>query len=464
MRKSNVRTSLIMLCMAFLMMFFVTMPVQAATTKVEVDKKTYIEVNKATLNLKMGEKYFALDNIKKHAERNNVNNSIVLWKSCNNIATNNHNRVTENDYTYASSDKTIATISKRGYITPKKTGTVKITVTSKTIAYKCKEPLSITFKVKVTKKAKSPKITLKEKKKTIKQGEYYRIKVKKITGISNSKREVFAPALFNTDYGTIFDVTYKSSNTKVATVNAEGTIFGNKPGTTTITVTSRTNKKVKAKFKVTVKKAKVLAEYIAFQGPYDPKAKKAKASELYNTEESFDIPCNAKTFDLGKCVKVYPTNTTNKKVIFSLENSSDSVYATITKDGKMKIKKPTNGSIDIRVKTADGSTHLGTDRIISVRIDDRSIMTWRKAFSTYKKTCKMKDPFSSYYFYMTKDEVKDLAAYAKKKGYVEEANNLLKNKPNMWTGYYYAWVRYKEPGLDNPACVEITGIPMIIYD
>lgn len=51
-------------------------------------------------------------------------------------------------------------------------------------------------------------------------------------------------------------VTFKSSNTKIATVSTKGVVTGKKAGTVTITATSKENKKVKASIKIKVKDVK----------------------------------------------------------------------------------------------------------------------------------------------------------------------------------------------------------------
>lgn len=51
-------------------------------------------------------------------------------------------------------------------------------------------------------------------------------------------------------------VTYKSSNTKIASVSSKGTVKGKKTGSATITATSKVNKKVKASVKLKVKDLK----------------------------------------------------------------------------------------------------------------------------------------------------------------------------------------------------------------
>lgn len=79
-------------------------------------------------------------------------------------------------------------------------------------------------------------IVLKENTAQIQVGTKTTIKVKKVKGLKSKK------------------VTYKSSNRKVARVSSTGVVSGLREGTATITVTSKENKKVKAKFKVKVVK------------------------------------------------------------------------------------------------------------------------------------------------------------------------------------------------------------------
>jgi rhodanese-related sulfurtransferase len=66
-------------------------------------------------------------------------------------------------------------------------------------------------------------------------------------------------------------LTYKSSNTKVATVSKSGIVTGKKNGTVKITATSAVNKKVKASIKIKVKDVKPTAitldqQYVSFKG------------------------------------------------------------------------------------------------------------------------------------------------------------------------------------------------------
>lgn len=88
------------------------------------------------------------------------------------------------------------------------------------------------------KKAKVKKITLSAKKKTLKVGKSFTLKVKSVKPKKASKA-----------------VKWKSSNKKVATVNAKGKVVAKKAGKATITATSKSNKKVKSTCKITVKTA-----------------------------------------------------------------------------------------------------------------------------------------------------------------------------------------------------------------
>ena len=119
-----------------------------------------------------------------------------------------------------SSNKKVATVSKKGVISARQAGKVRITIYTKSGK-------------KATCKVTVPSITLKSTKATIKVGKSTTIKVKE----TYPKKE---------------KVTYKSSNTKVATVNSKGKVVGKKAGKATITVTTKSG--ATAKFKVTVKK------------------------------------------------------------------------------------------------------------------------------------------------------------------------------------------------------------------
>ena len=206
--------------------------------------------------------------------------SIVVGKTTT-IKVKSFKGISNKNIAFSSSDKKVATVSSKGKVTGKKAGKATITVTS-LINKKVKAVFKVTVKTAdmidtdYSEKGKG-KIVLAENSVTLYPEksfhkiynhcgdahslEYYtedhesmdqfigeqllvqkekygqaQIKVKRITGVKNSA------------------VSYKSSNTSVAAVSSTGFVTPKKVGTATITVTSKANKKVKAAYKVTVKK------------------------------------------------------------------------------------------------------------------------------------------------------------------------------------------------------------------
>lgn len=127
--------------------------------------------------------------------------------------------------TWSSSNKKVATVNQKGKISGKKVGKAVITATTA-------NGKKITCKVTVKKAPKKVRLTL--KKKTLKVGKTYKVKVTYVPKKAASCQ-----------------LTFKSSKPKVVTVTAEGKIKAKKKGTATITV--RTFNKKKATIKVTVK-------------------------------------------------------------------------------------------------------------------------------------------------------------------------------------------------------------------
>lgn len=131
-------------------------------------------------------------------------------------------KATSNDtaktVTYTTSNKAVATVSSTGVVKGVKAGTAVITANCGNATVTCK----VTVKAPSVKFAKKSAVVYKGKTATVKAT---------LAGVSS--------------------VTYKSSNTKIATVNSKtGTVKGIKAGTVTITATSG---KLKATYKLTVK-------------------------------------------------------------------------------------------------------------------------------------------------------------------------------------------------------------------
>ncbi|MDO5425335.1 MAG: GDSL-type esterase/lipase family protein [Eubacteriales bacterium] len=127
---------------------------------------------------------------------------------------------------WKSSNTKVATVNKSGTITAKKKGTARITV-------KLKSGKSAVITVKVQKNAvETTKVAVNSKNVSLKKGETFQLKT------------TLSPVT------SIQKVTYKSSDTSVASVSSKGKITAKKKGTATITVKAG---KKSVKVKVTVK-------------------------------------------------------------------------------------------------------------------------------------------------------------------------------------------------------------------
>ena len=170
-----------------------------------------------------------------------------------------------------------------------------------------------------TGKVKSVAVTnLPAKQLTLKKGKSFTLKTKvSISGKKVSKA-----------------VTYKSSNKKVATVNAKGKITEKKKGKAVITVISKANKKKTVKIKVTV-------------GTPVTKVKLNKTKANLNVGKSLTL----KTI-------LSPKKPSNKGIIWK---SSNTKVATVTSKGVVKAKKA--GTVKITATAKDGSGKKATCKV-----------------------------------------------------------------------------------------------------
>jgi thiosulfate/3-mercaptopyruvate sulfurtransferase len=123
--------------------------------------------------------------------------------------------------------------------------------------------------------------------------------------------------------GASTDVTFKSSNTKIATVSAKGVVTGKKAGKVTITVTSKSAKKVKKTIKITVKNIK------------------PTSISLNETKLSLDVDASAKLSATVKPTGVYcPVSW----------SSSDTTVATVSSTGKVTAKSAGTAKITAKTK------------------------------------------------------------------------------------------------------------------
>ena len=148
-------------------------------------------------------------------------------------ATVNPTNATNKKVTYKSSNTKVATVNGNGVVTLKSRGTAVITATSSANS-KIKANCKVTVVQRVTSvKLNRKSVTLKAKGKA-------------------KQKTCTLKATVNPSNANVKTVTYKSSNSKVATVNSKGKVIAKKKGRATVTVTTRDGRKT-AKCKIIVK-------------------------------------------------------------------------------------------------------------------------------------------------------------------------------------------------------------------
>ena len=148
-------------------------------------------------------------------------------------ATVNPTNATNKKVTYKSSNTKVATVNGNGVVTLKSRGTAVITATSSANS-KIKANCKVTVVQRVTSvKLNRKSVTLKAKGKA-------------------KQKTCTLKATVNPSNANVKTVTYKSSNSKVATVNSKGKVIAKKKGRATVTVTTRDGRKT-AKCTIIVK-------------------------------------------------------------------------------------------------------------------------------------------------------------------------------------------------------------------
>lgn len=244
-------------------------------------------------------------------------------------------------FTYKSSKKSVATVSKSGKITAKKTGKATITVTSKTA-----KKVKATVKVTVTKKVS--KITAYKGSK----------KVKSITLDLSSKKAKTATVTAKTTPSSTVNkgFSFKSSKKSVATVSSKGKITAKKPGTTTITITSKDSKKKTAKVKVTVKAS---ATKVTLSGTKtsmtvgDKATFKATVSPKNSTDKVKWTSSNTKVMTVGSNGAVVAKAAGTAKITAKAGKKSASVTVTVK---AKSITPPTPTVVDVTGVTVNPTT------------------------------------------------------------------------------------------------------------
>lgn len=204
---------------------------------------------------------------------------------------------------FKSSDKKIATVSKKGVIRAKKKGRVKIT-----IYIKNDRKVKNTAKIYVGKKIKTLQITGYKTDYVMQKGESKKLKC------------VFSPS-----DAANKKVKWKSSDQTIATVSEDGIVKAKKAGTVSIKAVSRENGKVLDREKIRI-------------------GKRVSSLEVSGA----DYLKSGSTMILKTEIK--PSSSLNQKLKWS---SSDKSIATVSSSGEIEGIKP--GTVTITARTTDGS-------------------------------------------------------------------------------------------------------------
>lgn len=214
------------------------------------------------------------------------------------------NNATSQTLVWTSSDSSIATVNSKGVVKAIKAG--KVTITAKTKDGKVVATSTITVE-NAPKQIES--LSFAQKNVSVKQGDTLGLIVTvKPTELSSTQ------------------LTWKSSDTSVVTVDENGVIKGIKEGTATITVKSPNGKKATCTVTVTTESIDV------------------KEIELTPDEKEIDSGSQTQI-----AVVIKPENATNREIVWS---SSDTSVATVDSNGVVKGLKP--GTVTIAAKTKDG--------------------------------------------------------------------------------------------------------------
>lgn len=217
------------------------------------------------------------------------------------IATLNPTNATNKEIIWTSSDNSIATVDTNGKITAKKLGTTIITATS--------NGYSSTCTIKVVDVVALKGITISKTNLTIKEKASSKLTINYSPSNATNKK-----------------ITWKSSNTNVVKVDANGNVSGINPGSATITAVSNDGGHV-ATCKITVEALSKKVSSVSLD--------KTELTLIAGSEDTLTATIN-------------PSYAENKNITWE---TSDKSIATV-KDGKVKAIKA--GTAEIKVKTEDG--------------------------------------------------------------------------------------------------------------
>ena len=229
---------------------------------------------------------------------------------------------------WTSSDTKIAMVDSTGKVTAVSAGTASITCMAKDGSDK-KATCEVTVTDPTPPKPSVVKVT--------------KITLNKTTASVGKGKAMQLTATVTPTNATNKAVTWKSSNTKIATVSSTGKVTAKSAGTVTITCTAKDGSGKKATCKVTVTEPKP---------PVKPTVKVTKLT--LNKKTATLSPKETLTLR----ATVTPTNATNKAVTWK---SSNTKIATVSSTGKVTAKAA--GTVTITCTAKDGSGKKATCRI-----------------------------------------------------------------------------------------------------
>ncbi len=201
-----------------------------------------------------------------------------------------------------------------------------------------------------------------------------KVKKGKVT-INRGEENVKAPLTVTVKVknGASQEVTYKSSNKKVASVSKDGVLTAKKAGKATITVTSKANKKKKATVVVTVK-----------QDVTAIKASVKKPIASFNNVVSLR---KGKTYTLNATVA--PKNASNKKVTY--KSSNKKIAKVTVKNGVAKVKAVKPGTAVITVKSVSNKDvvaklNIVVTKKITTKVSSVTLAAEKSVIKTGEKT------------------------------------------------------------------------------
>jgi|GEM_PF-4126864 len=298
--------------------------------------------------------------------------------------------ISSKDVKFSTSDKKVATVSKKGVVTGKSVGTAKITVTSA-----LNKKAKAVFNVTVTEQNNNVLVT------SISTASEVTLQVG--SGIK------FAYTILPAD-ATNKKVTFSSNNPLVAkVVDNDGSVLGVSEGSATITIKSADGNAQK-KVKVTVKKKIVPVTSI-----------EVLATNTL-TDQPYRVPVGEK-YSREIMVEVYPKNATNKNLYWT---SSDPSIATVDQNGVVTGIKP--GECRVTAHSCDGKASSN-----SILIDVKMYMTEQQAYQYLREHPEVTELM----FYINEEDAKAADYFGMDEG-SREAN---------YSGTYYEiWGEYYDHG------------------